>query len=62
MHMKYTLDMAGKWIAVRRDKAVDSSKNLGVLMKRVGKRKDYEEIRYAYVPKGLLAGIVSYGI
>lgn len=52
---------AGKWVATKGEKVVDSSVNLKALLRKTGKRTDQLEVRYSLVPKGCLAGCF-YGI
>lgn len=59
--VKFTEEHAGKWVATRNHKVIDSSKSLDSLMKKVEKRKDQADVRFALVPKGCLAGFL-YGI
>lgn len=56
--MKFTEEHAGKWVATRNHKVIDSSKSLNSLMKKVEKRKDHAKVRFALVPKGCLAGFL----
>jgi len=59
--MEFRQEHAGKWVATRKQKVVDSAKSLQSLVKRVEKRKDRSEVRFARVPKQCIAGSV-YGI
>lgn len=53
---------AGKWVASKKGKVVDSSKNLHTLLKRVEKRPDRTSIAFDIVPKHLNFVGESYGI
>ncbi|MBU1123492.1 hypothetical protein KJ652_02785 [Patescibacteria group bacterium] len=48
---------AGKWVATKEQKVIDSGRSLKALMVRMKKRKDQSGIRYSMVPKGCIAGI-----
>lgn len=59
--MEFSQNLAGKWVAVKKEKAIDTGKSLKALAKRVTKRSDHAQIRFSFVPKGGIAGIL-YGI
>ena len=59
--MHFDVEHAGKWVAMKKQKVVDSGKSLKVLMKKVNKREDKSTIRYSLVPKGCMAGCL-YGV
>jgi hypothetical protein len=58
--MKFLKKFAGKWVAIKGEKVIDTSETLKDLMQRTGKRKDQAEVGYSLVPKGCFAG-TSYG-
>jgi hypothetical protein len=49
--MLFTAKTAGKWIASKNGKLVDSSKSLDRLMKKVAPRKDRRALRFDRVPE-----------
>ena len=53
--MKFQKSHAGKWVAIKSHKVVDSGRNLKALIRRVGKRKDQSEVGYSLVPNGCIA-------
>jgi len=57
MHFKE--EHAGKWVATKNHKVVDSSTKLKTLIKRTEKRKDSSEVRFAKVPKTWITGCLS---
>lgn len=59
--MRFEMQHAGKWVATKGEKIVDSSKSLKALMRRTSKRSDKSHVRYSLVPKGCIAGFF-YGI
>lgn len=59
--MRFELKHAGKWVATKGEKVVDSGRSLKALMQRTSKRNDQSGVRYSLVPKGCLAGCY-YGI
>jgi hypothetical protein len=59
--MEFPQNLAGKWVAIKNEKFVDSGKNLKRLRGRMKKRADQEQIGYSFVPKGAIAGL-SHGI
>jgi hypothetical protein len=59
--MEFSPDLAGKWVAIKKDQFIDSGKNLKRLRGRMKKRKDQAQIGYSFVPKGAVAGL-SHGI
>tara|TARA_Y100000310_G_scaffold342151_1_gene444007 strand:+ start:2479 stop:2658 length:180 start_codon:yes stop_codon:yes gene_type:complete len=54
--MNFKEEHAGKWVATKNHRVVDSSKNLDTLMGRVDKRKDKEKVRFALIPRRCIAG------
>ena len=54
--MEFDKSHAGKWVATKGQKVVDSGRSLKALMKRTKTRKDCSEVRYSLVPKGCIAG------
>ncbi len=54
--MKIEKKYAGKWVAIKNSKVVDSGKTLTKLTKKVENRSDKKSLRYALVPSGLIAG------
>jgi len=54
--MKFSKDVAGKWVITKGQKVVDSSKSLNALVKRAKKRSDQSEVRFSLVPKGCITG------
>lgn len=54
--MKFTKDHAGKWVATKGKKVIDSGRSLKAVMGRMKKRKDADDVRYSLVPKGCIAG------
>jgi hypothetical protein len=54
--MKYEKKHAGKWIAAKKDKVIASDTTLNKLMKKVEKTERKEEIKFALIPKGFIAG------
>jgi len=59
--MKFTEELAGKWVATKKEQVVDSGRSLKSLVRRVEKRKDRSEVRFALIPKRCIAGSL-YGI
>jgi len=51
MSLKISKDHAGKWIAAKGDKIVDSAVKLDTLMKKVDKRSDKSALSFALLPK-----------
>ena len=56
--MKFQKSHAGKWVAIKAHKVIDSGRSLKALMRRVHKRKDESEVGYSLVPKGCIAGLL----
>jgi len=54
--MKIEKKYAGKWIAIKNSKVIDSEKTLTKLTKKVEKRIDKKSLRFTLVPNGLIAG------
>ena len=54
--MKFDKTHAGKWVATKEAKVIDSGRSLKALMQRTGKRKDSAKVRYSLVPKGCMVG------
>lgn len=57
--MRFEESHAGKWVATKSRKVIDSEKSLIALMKRVEKRKDRSKVRFALIPKRCIAGILN---
>jgi hypothetical protein len=59
--MIFSKENAGKWVASKKGKVVDTSKKLEVLVKRVEKRADRQSIAFDKVPPpGFVGG--AYGV
>ncbi|MBI1812590.1 hypothetical protein HY285_02960 [Candidatus Peregrinibacteria bacterium] len=56
--MRYTKEHAGKWVAVKKDKVVATSKDFAPLRKKIASRKDAASIRYSLVPRGMVTGML----
>lgn len=54
--MKIEKKYAGKWIAIKNSKIIDSGKTLNALTKKVAERKDQKKLHFTLVPNGLIAG------
>ncbi|MCF7844824.1 MAG: DUF5678 domain-containing protein [Kiritimatiellales bacterium] len=54
MHFKE--EHAGKWVATKNDRVIDSGKTLESLRKKISNRKDTNEMRFALIPKRCIAG------
>ena len=54
--MLYKKVHAGKWVAVKKDKVIATSKNFAPLRKKMAARKDAKSIRFSLVPKGMIVG------
>ena len=52
--MHFEAKYAGKWVATKQSKVVDSSKELDTLMKKMAKQEDKKNIRFALIPKHCL--------
>lgn len=53
---------AGKWVASKKGKVIDSSKELNALLKRIEKRPDRSSIWFDRVPSRLNFAGGTYGI
>ncbi|MBI3336205.1 hypothetical protein HYZ98_01405 [Candidatus Peregrinibacteria bacterium] len=51
--MIFSRENAGKWVASKNSKVIDASRKLPVLLKKIEKRDDRQNIRFARVPKNL---------
>jgi len=60
--MHFEAKYAGKWVAVRGEKVIDSSKSIKKLLRKVGGKEQARSsnIRFSLVPKGCMAGF-QYG-
>ncbi|OGC81793.1 MAG: hypothetical protein A2V81_01645 [Candidatus Abawacabacteria bacterium RBG_16_42_10] len=58
-HMKFDKRYLGKWVAATKDKVIESDKTLTKLIKKVSNRKDSNQLRFALIPKGHIAGFLS---
>ena len=54
--MRFDAKHAGKWVATKGEKIVDSGRSLKALMRRTSKRTDQSSVRFSLVPKGPMAG------
>jgi len=54
--MKFSAQHAGKWVAAKGNKVVASDKTLTKLKKKVDERTDSNNLRFALIPKGYIAG------
>ena len=54
--MKIDKKYAGKWVAVKSNKVVESGKTLTRLTKKVNTRTDKKSLRFALIPNGIMAG------
>jgi len=54
--MKFKKEHAGKWVASKNGKVVETSKKLKPLMNTISKRPDKNSIKYDLVPRGLITG------
>lgn len=59
--MIFSKENAGKWVASKNGKVVDSSKKLPALLKRVEKRDDRKKIWFDKVPPAPFIG-GAYGV
>jgi len=57
--MKFDKRYLGKWVAATKDKVIESDKTLTKLIKKVSNRKDSNQLRFALIPKGHIAGFLS---
>ena len=55
--MEFSKEQAGKWVAIKGQKVIDSGRSLKALMGRMRKQKKQSDVRYSLVPKGCIAGI-----
>lgn len=60
-HMIFSKKNAGKWVASKKGKTVESARKLETLLKRVEKRPDRKDLWFDKVPAKAFAGS-SYGI
>jgi hypothetical protein len=56
--MHYKQQHAGKWVAVKQNKVIATSKDFAPLQKKIASRKDAASIRFSLVPKGMITGIL----
>lgn len=56
--MIFSQENAGKWVASKNGKEVDSASKLSTLLKRVEQRSDKSNISFDKVPKGNFVGSV----
>lgn len=54
--MKVEKKYAGKWVAIKSSKIVESDKTLAKLTKKVKARKDQKKLRFTLIPNGFIAG------
>ena len=54
--MEFREEHAGKWVAIKKKRVIDSGRSLRALVKRMQKRPDESEIGFSLVPKGPIAG------
>ncbi|MBI2634098.1 hypothetical protein HYW82_00305 [Candidatus Peregrinibacteria bacterium] len=54
--MKIEKKFAGKWIAIKNNKVVESDKTLTKLTKKTATRKDQKNLYYTLIPNGFIAG------
>ena len=57
--MHYKQQHAGKWVAVKQNKVIATSKEFAPLQKKIASRKDAASIRFSLVPKGMITGVYS---
>ena len=56
--MKFDKKYAGKWVIVKNNKVIKSDKTLIKLTKKIGNRKDRNNLRFTLIPNGLIAGCI----
>lgn len=54
--MKIEKKFAGKWVAIKNSKIVESDKTLTKLTKKTEERKDYKSLHFTLIPNGFIAG------
>lgn len=54
--MKFEKKYAGKWVAIKNNKAIKSGKILINLIKEMKKIKGRDNLWFALIPNGLIAG------
>lgn len=54
--MKIEKKFAGKWVAIKNDKIVESDKTLTKLTKKTETRKDQKSLYFTLIPTGFIAG------
>lgn len=54
--MKIEKKFAGKWVAIKNDKVVESDKTLTKLTKKVQSRRDQNSLHFTLIPGGFIAG------
>ncbi|MBD3331072.1 hypothetical protein GF354_06150 [Candidatus Peregrinibacteria bacterium] len=54
--MKIEKKFAGKWVAIKNEKVVESDNTLTRLSKKTETRKDKKSLYFMLVPNGLIAG------
>lgn len=54
--MKIEKKYAGKWVAIKNNRVIESEKTLTKLSEKVEHRIDKNSLRFTLVPKGLIAG------
>ncbi|MBI2638414.1 hypothetical protein HYW83_02385 [Candidatus Peregrinibacteria bacterium] len=54
--MKIEKKFAGKWVAIKKDKVVESDLTLTKLSKKVENRKDHKSLHFTLIPNGFIAG------
>ncbi|MBU0767154.1 hypothetical protein KKF55_05260 [Patescibacteria group bacterium] len=56
--MHFKKEHAGKWVATKNDRVIDSGRTLKSLRNKIDKRKDNKDIRFALIPKRCIAGCI----
>ena len=54
--MKFQKKHLGKWVAAKDETIIADAKSLNLLMRKVQKRKDPQNLKFILVPKGYIAG------
>jgi hypothetical protein len=52
--MRYTLQHAGKWVAVKNDRVLATAEEFALLQRKIAGRKDAANVRFSLVPKGMI--------
>ena len=56
LFMEFSAENAGKWVAVKKGKIIESAQSLSSLLKKIPKAQNKSDLTFGPVPRGVFSG------